>query len=223
MSIGPAIGFIFMQWKSNINNKKDNKIIMESIKETYAQSQKTQEIVKEHIGKSDFNTELHGIIQARSTNVIRLSKLDPKYKSVMKAMSKSLEDLAFKYYYYKNRKIEHERVDFVDEEMVDIETNIKRITKQTIQDFKTMKYGTNKYEVVSFYDFVFDEKNKNPFQNLRILKIALEENGFGTEDGPDFIETMDKFTKLILSSFIDDIKAWENVEDFTDKKINQYE
>jgi len=223
VSIGPVIGVIIMQWKSNVSNKKDNKIIMDSIKETYSQSQRSHEILTEHIETSVFNTELHGVVQARSTNVIRLSKLDPRHKSVMKFASKSLEDLAFKYYYYKNRKVEHERIDFVDEEVTDIETNIKIFVKRAIQDFKTIKYSTGRYEVISFYDFIFDENNKNPFKNLRILKVSLEENGFGTEDGPDFIEIMDKFTKLILVAYTDDVKAWNDVEDHTEKKGNQHE
>jgi len=222
ISVVTVLPVVIVQIKQYFTNKKDNKIIQDSLKETYAQNQKTQEIVKDHIGKSDFNTELHGIVQARSTNVIRLSKLDSRHKSVLKFVAKSLEDLAFKYYYYKNRKVEHERVDFVDEEMADIETNIKRTVKTSIQDFKTVRYDTGKHEVISFYDFIFDDKNKNPFKNLRILKVALEENGFGTEDGPDFIEIMDKFTKLILVSYTDDVEAWNDIEDYTEKKIKEY-
>jgi hypothetical protein len=213
ISAGTVTPVILFQIKQYFTNKKDNKILQDSLKETYAQGTRMNETLTAHIERADFSTELHGIIQARAANVIRLSQLDSRCKSVMKEMAKKLEDLSFSYYYNKNRKIKHEMQDFLDVEFEDIETGIKRITKQGVQDFKTYKYPTGKTEVISFYDFIYDEKNRNPFKNLRILKIALEENGFDDEEGPDFIETMDKFTKLILVSFIEDVNAWNEIID----------
>lgn len=218
VSVSPVV---IVQLRQTMSVKKDSKVIMDSLKETYAQNNKLNEIITNHVERSEFSSELHGIIQARSANIIRLCQLDARYKSVLKTMANLLEDLAFKYYYNKYRKIKHEIIDFLDVEMEDIETTIKRITKHSVTDTKTYKYGSGgstKEVTISFYDFIYDEVNKNPFKFLRILRIALEENGFDTIDGPDFIETMDKFTKLILVSFIEEVKEWNKIKDISNDR-----
>lgn len=218
VSIGPIIGVIIMQVRQNWQIKKDNTIIMNSLKETYAQNSKVNETLTTHVEQSVFKSELHSIVQGRSFNIIRTSQLDPKFKLILKDMSAMLENLAFLFYYNKHRKVKHEMADIIEVEINYIEDYIKSLTRLTIDDYKTIKYGSGgatKEKIISFYDFIYDEENKNPFQFLRILRVALETNGFDTEGGPDFIETMDKFTKLILTSFVDEVSEWNKIKDET--------
>jgi len=211
----PMIPVIIVQIKQARTATKDNKVILDSLKENYAQTGELKASLTKHIAESQFQQNLHGVIQTRAANLILTSQYETRYKTVMKSMAKKLESLAFRYYYSKYRGVEYEMKDFLTVEIDDIEASIKLQIKHEIPDIKKYKYDRGKVHTISFHDFYYDENTKTPNKYLRILGIVLEENGFdsGEEDAPDFIQTMDKYTKDILTSFMEEVKEWNKIKD----------
>jgi hypothetical protein len=196
------------------NSKKSNKIIVDSLKENYQQTSEIKEKLLAHIDESVFERNLRSTIQTRAYNIIALSKLPQPFVAILKLMARQLEALSFRYYYSKYRKIDYEMSDFLDIEFENIKTSITRYIKFDINLTKKYKYSAGKVHTVSFLDFFLNEDVRIPFKHLDLLKVTLIENGFDEEDGPNFIDTMDEYTKVILLSFIDDVHTWNNLSEY---------
>lgn len=214
---GALIGILLNSWREKIKTKKENKIIIDSLKENYAQTS----IVKENQEKGkkivDFNLSLKSKLQSRRSQIIRGSKLDTKHKSILKKWAKLIEELAFEYYYNEFRGITYEMKDFLEVELADIEHHIKSRIEHDIKETKIIKYDSNNNPTtISFYTWITDEIHRKPFARMELLSIALEHNGFDDptkEDSPDFIYTMDENLKLILESYVNEVNKWNDLEE----------
>jgi len=204
---------IAYKWKSE--NKKENKIIMDSVKENYSQTGELKGAFEKRVAISTFNQNLKSRLQSRRSQIIRASNLDARHKSILKYWAKLIEDLSFEYYYNEYRGISYEMKDFLEVELEEIENSIKAKILHDIQESKVIKYDSMNNETrITFYAWITDVDNRKPFAKMELLKIVLEHNGFDNpdnENSPNFIDTMDEHLKYIMELYIKEVRAWNKI------------
>jgi hypothetical protein len=211
------IGFVFKSFQDRKIQKKENKIIADALSENYAQTGKIKENQDEHKKIILFNIKLKSKLQSRRSKIIRASNIDAIHKSILKIWAKMLYELADDYYHNEYRGIEHEMRDFLEVEISDIESYIKIKIKHDFDETKIIKYDSNNNPTtINFYSWITNENNRKPFDNMELMKIELQKNGFDNpknEDSPCFIMTMDKHLKNILESYVFKVREWNAIRE----------
>jgi hypothetical protein len=211
------IGFVIKSFQDRKIQKKENKIIADALSENYAQTGKIKENQDEHKKIIVFNIKLKSKLQSRRSKIIRASNIDAVHKSILKIWAKMIYELADDYYHNEYRGIEHEMRDFLEVEISDIENYIKLKIKHDFDESKIIKYDSNNNPtIINFYSWITNEINRKPFDNMELMKIELQRNGFDNpknELAPDFIMTMDKHLKATLESYVYKVREWNMIKE----------
>ena len=216
-SIAPVIPVAWAIINSNKERKKEHKVVADGLRELNAQNEKTRSILDKREDRLLFDQSLTSALQDTRSQAIRTCRLSDSHKTLLRKWSKLLEDLAPSYYYHKYRGIKYKMKNFLDVELADIETRIKAIIRHDVRESKVIKYDFNgNSTVITFYEWIFKEENRQPFNQMQLLGLSLEHNGFDDKtnpDSPDFIDTMDENLNLILDSYINVVREWMDIKE----------